>query len=502
MTARFSRRSFTTGVLATSAGLGWPTRAEERQTLVVAVQADPVTLDPALMASFFEISVQFNLHEPLVNMKADFTLEPGLAAFERRDPLTYAFTLKQDLVFHDGSAIDAEAAKFNFDRMLDPATASPRRAELAPIDIVQVTGPLTFTIHLKTPYEPLLQVLALRAGMLVSPSAVTALGSEFGFRAVGAGPYKVVSWTKNSELRLERFDRYWRGPAPIERIMFRPIADEVARLTNLKAGTVQLVDSVPPQAVPSLSADSSLRLKRRPGLGFNAFSFNTTRPPFDDVRVRRAFVEAVDPRAIIQAAYFGQAALARGPVPPAISWAYDETLAVVPADPKEAKGQLEKTGISIPIPVAITIANSPIQIRVAEIIQAQAMGAGFSVSIRQVDAASLISILRKKDFDLCLSPWSGRSDPDGNMFGWFTKKGPQDFSGYQSDEVTEILIRARATTSQMERAGLYRQAQKRIAADAPMLFVAFPDIVQASARALEWEQFADGGFHLQFARWN
>ncbi len=356
----------------------------------------PVTLDPALMASFFEISVQFNLHEPLVNMRADFTLEPGLAEFERLDPVTYAFALKKDLVFHDGTPIDAEAAKFNIDRMLDPATASPRRADLAPVDSVRVTGALTFVIKLKSPYEPLLQVLALRAGLLVSPSAAKELGPEFGFRAVGAGPYKLVSWTKNSELRLERFERYWRGPPAIKSIVFRPIADEVARLTNMRAGTVHLVDFIPPQSVALLTTDSGVSVKRRPGLGFNAFSFNTTRPPFDDVRVRRAFVAAVDPRTILQVAYSGQGTIARGAVPPAVAWAYDETLVVAPAGAAKAKEQLEQAGVTVPLPVVLTIANSPIQVRIAEIIQAQAIDAGFAVAIQQIDATSLISMREKR----------------------------------------------------------------------------------------------------------
>jgi peptide/nickel transport system substrate-binding protein len=88
---------------------------------------------------------------------------------------------------------------------------------------------------LKEPYEPLLQVLALRAGMLVSPTAVAALGANFATQAVGAGPYKVLSWTKNAELVVERFDDYWRGQAPIRRIVFRPISDETVRLTNLRS---------------------------------------------------------------------------------------------------------------------------------------------------------------------------------------------------------------------------------------------------------------------------
>ena len=115
-----------------------PVMAQDGKTLTVGIVSDPVTLDPALMASFFELSVQYNLHEPLVHVTPDLKIEPGLASVETPDPLTYRFALKPNLTFHDGTPIDSAAVKANFDRMLDPATASPRRSELTPIDQVEV----------------------------------------------------------------------------------------------------------------------------------------------------------------------------------------------------------------------------------------------------------------------------------------------------------------------------------------------------------------------------
>ena len=500
MAQRISRRGFTVSTLAASSGLFGRTAWAEGQTLTVGIQSDPVTLDPALMASYFEVAVQFNLHEPLVNLTADLTVEAGLASFVRRDAQTYDFALRPGLTFHDGSPIDAVAAKFNLDRLLDPATASPRRSELAPVDSVELTGPLTFTIHLQTPYAPLLQVLALRAGMLVSPTALAALGQDFAFQAVGAGPYRVVSWTKNSDLVLERFDGYWRGPSALQRIVFRPIPDEAVRLANLKAGTVQLIDGVPPQAVAALKDDPGITLKHQPGLGFSAFSFNTRKPPFNDLRLRQAFARAVDPDVVLKVAYFGQGRVADGAVPPSVAWAHRAALHAPSSDQATGAKPLADVGIALPVPVTLTVTNRPLHVRVAEVIQAQAQAAGFAVTIAQVDPTSLITVLRKGEFDLCFSPWSGRSDPDGNMFGHFTKEGPQNFSGYDSPEVTLMLQQARAAEDQATRADLYLRAQDRIATDLPLLFLAFPKILQASSTDLFWHQYSDGAFRLHFAQ--
>jgi peptide/nickel transport system substrate-binding protein len=383
--------------------------------------------------------------------------------------------------------------------MLDPATASPRRSELAPVDQVEITGPLTFTIKLKVAYAPLLQVLSNRAGMMVSPTALKSLGADFATKAVGAGPYKLVSWTKNSELVLERFAGYWRGPAPIERIVFRPIADETVRLTNLRSGTVQLVDAVPAQAVGQLGREANLALKQSPGLGFNAFSFNTAKPPFNDVRVRQAFTTAIDKQAILRAVYFGTGNVAWGAIPPAMTWAHDPDFAPYKASAEAARKLLAETGVTAPVPVTITVTNSPAQVRTAEVLQAEANQAGFKVAIKQIDATSLITVLRNKDFDLCMSPWSGRSDPDGNLYNYFTKNGPNNFMGYQSAEVTDLLEKARSAQGEAERAKLYRQAEAQIATDAPMLFLTFPATLQASTKSLNWLQYPDGAFRLQFA---
>ncbi len=499
MNPRMTRRSLAALLAAAPFPPLTAARAQDSRTLTVGIVSDPVTLDPALMASFFEISVQFNIHEPLLHMTPDLQIEPGLASVEVADPLTYRFTLKPSLTFHDGTPLDSAAVKANFDRMLDPATASPRRSELAPIGRMDITGPLAFTITLSAPYAPLLQVLANRAGMMVSPAALKSLGADFATKAVGAGPYRLVSWTKNSELVVERFAGYWRGAPPIERIVFRPISDETVRLTNLRSGTVQLVDAVPAQAVGALGRDAGITMKQAVGLGFNAFSFNITRPPFDDVRVRQAFTTAIDKQAVLRAVYFGTGSIAYGTIPPSMAWAFDPAFASFKPSVDAARKLLAAAGHTAPVPVSITVTNSPAQVRTAEVLQAQANSAGFKVEVKQIDATSLIAVLRQKDFDLCMSPWSGRSDPDGNIYNYFTKAGPNNFMGYQSDAVTDLLVKARSAPDQASRAKLYREAEQQIASDAPMLFLTFPATLQASSKSLSWLQYPDGAFRLQFA---
>ncbi|WP_102224795.1 ABC transporter substrate-binding protein [Acidimangrovimonas sediminis] len=497
------RRSFLAAgaALGGLSGLGLrASYAAATDTLDIAVISDPVTLDPALMASFFEVAVQYNIFEPLVHVTPKLEAQPGLAQFKSVDETTYVMTLRDGLTFHDGTPVDAKAVKANFTRYMDPKTGSPRASELGPVKSVDITGEKEVTIKLSAPYAPFLQVLSNRAGMMVSPAAVEKLGADFATQAVGAGPYKVVSWTKNSELVLEAFDGYWRGAPAFKRVVFHPIPDETVRLNNLRSGTVQLIDGVAPQLAKQVQGDSKLTLKKMAGLGFNAFSFNTTAAPFDKPEVRRAFSMAIDPETIVKAAYFGSASPAFGPIPPSIGWAFDAALKAPRNDPAGAKAALKKAGITTPVPVEITVTNSPIYVRIAQILQAQANAAGFQVKINQIDATSLITVLRKRTFDLCMSPWSGRSDPDGNMYNYFTTDGPNNFAGWKNDTVDGLLKKARTETDQSARAKLYDQAQKEIVDGAPMLFVAFPETLQASEASVDWMQYPDGALRLQFAK--
>ena len=474
-----------------------PGQAQASTTLAIGVVSDPVTLDPAFSASFFETQVLYNLHETLLVAGPDGTVTPGLARHEMRDSLTHVFTLRDGLTFHDGTRLDAEACRANIQRYTDPATGSIRRADFGPFKAVTVTGPLTFEITLDSPYAPLPLVLTNRAGMMVSPTALARLGADFGSQAVGAGPWKLASWTKNAELVLEKFPGYWRGAdQKFDRLVYRPLPDETVRLANLRSGTLQLIDSVPPQAVPAMARESGIRVSQMPSLGFNAFAFNCTRAPFNDPRVRQAFAAAVDPEVVQRVVYFNTGRVSHGPLSPAVAWAFDEAAGGSKPDPTRAKALLAATGATAPVAVAITVTNSPQMVRIAQILQAQAGAAGFRVEVRQIDPTSLITVLRQRDFDLCMAPWSGRYDPDGNMFNYFAKDGPNNFAGWRDDEVTGLLQRARSEADQAGRAVLYRQAQSRVIEAAPMLFLHFDAILQASSARLRWTQYPDAVFRL------
>jgi peptide/nickel transport system substrate-binding protein len=501
---RLSRRALLTAPpLIAAATTAVRVAAEPVSRLLrVGIVSDPVTLDPAFAGSFFENQVLYNLHETLLVAHPDGTLEGGLAeSWELPDKLRCVLLLRPGLTFHDGTPLDADAVRANFERLLDPQTGSIRRGDLGPLTEVAVLGPRTVELRLSEPYAPLPSILAGRAGMIVSPTALARLGPEFGARAVGCGAFRLVSWTRNSELVLDRFEGYWRGREhAFDRLVLRPLPDETARLANLRAGTVQLIDGVPPQAVDMIAHSPELSVARMPSIGFNAVSLNCTRPPFDDRRVRQAFAATIDPDVIQRLVYFGTGRIANGPIPPAIQWAFDPDFLPPRRDLEHARRLLAEAGIATPAHVTLTVTTAPAMLRIAQILQAQAGEAGFAVQLRQVDPTILLSVLKHRDFDVAMSPWSGRFDPDGNMFVWFARGGFANFSGYDDEGVTDLLHAARASSDQAERAALYRRAQARVVQDAPVIFLHFDAILQAATARLHWTLYPDGVLRL-FDAW-
>jgi peptide/nickel transport system substrate-binding protein len=499
MTWQFGRRGLLAGACAI---LGRGAQATTTRTLGVGIASDPVTLDPAFAGSFFENAVLYNLHETLLVAAPDGGLLPGLAErCEAPDPLTLRLALRSGLTFHDGTVLDAEAVRFNLARYLDPKTGSIRRSDLGPIARVAATGPLDVEITLVEPYAALPSILAGRAGMMVSPAALARLGPDFAAQAVGCGAWQLEHWTKNSDLVLKAFPGYWRGADHgFSTLSFRPIADETARLANLRSGTLGLIDAVPPQFAAPLAAEPGFRVAQTPSIGFSAFSFNCTRPPFGDRRVRQAFVASIDPDVLERIVYFGTGRVAHGPLSPAVAWAFDTDFMPPRRDLERARRLLAEASLATPVPVTITVTNAPLMVRTAEVLQAQARDAGFAPTLRQIDATSLLATLRARDFDLCMSPWSGRYDPDGNMFGWLTEGSPFNFSGYASETMTGLLRQARHATDRAERARLYHMAQALSAEDAPILFLHFDAIIQAATAKLRWAQYSDGVFRLYDAR--
>ena len=276
--------------------------AASASELRIALAEDPDLLDPAQSGSFVGRDVFAAMCDKLVDIAPDMSFVPQLATAWTWSDDAKALTLKirDGVLFQDGTKLDAEAVKANLDRYR-MAPESKRKAEVKPIANVVVVDPLTVRIELSAPYAPLLAVLADRAGMMMSPTALAALGDKIATKPVCAGPYKFVERVPQERIVLERFDKYWNpGPYTIDRVTYTPVPDTSVRLAGLRSGGFDMIDRLATQDVDAVKSDPALRYVEITALGYYLMSINLANGPAadnplgKDKRVREAFELSID----------------------------------------------------------------------------------------------------------------------------------------------------------------------------------------------------------------
>jgi peptide/nickel transport system substrate-binding protein len=501
-----TRRDFVKAgaVISGAAALGWrPGRGaadtpKKGGTLRVGFYVEAATMDPHLSGSKVDRQVYHNVFEPLVTLDTKLGIRPGLAeSWTQPDPRTLVFKLRRGVKFHDGTDFNAEAAKFNFERM-KTEPKSVRKGEVASIDTVEVVDPHTLKLNLKRPDAALLATLTDRAGMMVSPKVVQERGPELprNARGAGTGPFEFVEWVKDAHLVIKRNDNYWnkQGGPYLDRIRYRPIPDDVVKLQSLQTGEIDVMDYVQPRDVASARTDRNLVVVDVPSLAAFAYQLNHQRPPFNNKALRQAVAYAVDVEQVVKGVWLNVGVPSNGPIPPT-SWAYDKSIAPIKRDLARAKAKLAEGGQPGGFSFTMTTNNIPINIQEAEVIQAQLREAGITLKINLVDSATLLSNGNSRNFEMISYQWSGRPDPDGNIYQFFkTTPGTSlNWSGISNAQLDALLDKTREVSSQAERKKLYTEVVKILQDELPMLYTVHPIEPKAfSPRVQGYEPIPDG----------
>ena len=481
------------GTATISGGDGTP---KQGGTLNVALESELRTLDPMASTQLVEREVYYNMYDSLVAIDTKLNIIPALATkWETPDPKTYVFTLRSGVKFHDGSDFNADVVKFNIERDINTKT-SFRRGELANVDSVEVKDPQTAIIHLKKPDSTLLSALVDRAGMMVSPKAVAAAGAEFTRAPVGAGtgPFQFVEWKNGDHLTLKKNPAYWQKGKPyLDTIIFKPITNTDSSLASLKTGDLDVVRVLSAKDVAGVKADSTLTYRELPGLNFNGFEMNETAAPFNDPKKRQAVLTALDRQQFIKNVNFGIGVESFGPIPPS-SWAFDGSEKLYEkADAAKAKALA--TGFSF----SYKTTNNPDNIQGAQLIKSQLEKAGITVNIQVEEFGQILNEAEASPpkFEAAGISWSGRIDPDGNMYSWFHTDAPNNDGKYSNPAVDKLLEDARVQTDQAKRRADYQQAQKQIQTDAVYAFIYHSPAIQATTNKVKgFTLYPDGMFRF------
>ncbi|MBE0593608.1 MAG: peptide ABC transporter [Gemmatimonadales bacterium] len=446
-------------------------------TLRVSAFANPSSLDPATGGAGSDHTFLWTIYDTLVEWDYE-TLEPrpGMAQWKYPDPTTMVLTISPGILFHDGTACDAEAVKFNLDRGREDQRSNIK-ADLSSIDSVAVTGPLEVTVKLKRPDSALPAILSDRAGMMVSPTAVGKLGNEHDRKGVGAGPWKLVGWADNQGISVVRHDKYWRDDRGfVDGIEFSIMTERATGLRSVVAGQNDLAYQLPPRLKPLIDRSNDVELITGPTLYCRQIYLNLSRGPLADVRVRRAMNFAIDREAFVKVAQSGYGEPAHMNLPSS-HWAYDPEVAkLYPHDPDKARALLAEAGFKDGFDLTIGGYTDADSVRRGEILMDQLGKVGVRLKFTNGTVAEISAQYfgKEKKFDALVSAWTGRPDPAmsyGLMYGKdaYFNAGRVEVSA----ELTELLAKSPESEDMAVRKEVLSRLQRIVMEQAMVLPVAF-----------------------------
>jgi len=452
--------------------------AAAAQTLRVGLAEDPDVLDPTLARTFVGRIVFAGLCDKLFDIDEKLQIVPQLATAYEWSADSKALTLKirPGVTFHDGEKLDAAAVKFNIERHKNMA-GSNRRGELAPVATVDVVDPMTVRLSLSTPFSPLLAQLSDRAGMMVSPKAAEAQGDKFGTKPVCSGPFKFVERVAQDRIVLEKYAGYWNKDAiHFDKIVYTPIPDATVRLANLRSGQLDFIERVASSDMEKLQGDKKLKTTRITEIGYQGLTINVGKsekaqqnPLGKDPRVREALELSLDRQGLAQVVMDNEAQIGNQWVAPSNAW-YAKNVPAPKRDVERARALLKEAGVTRPSFTLMTPTTSDAQ-RLAAVIQAMARDAGFDVKIQATEFATSLNMADKGDFEAYVLAWSGRPDPDGNLFSFHGCKQPLNYAGYCDAQTDALLAQSRATRDPAERKKVLEQIAARVLKERPIIYL-------------------------------
>ena len=473
-------------------------------TLTIALREDPDVLDPTLGSSYVGRIVYAAMCDKLIDIDANLNFVPQLATkWEWEDPTHLVLHLRPGVQFQNGEKFDADAVKYKINRD-QSMKGSMRTGEVNMISSVEVVDPLTVRLVLKAPSAPLLSMLADRAGIMIAPKAAEAAGADFGLHPICAGPYAFESRVAQDSIVLKRFPQYWDAANyHFDRVVYRPLPNSSVRLANLQAGSIDLSEQILPTDVAAVRRDPNLKLAIGAGLAYSGININLANGPAADTAigksalVRHAFELSLDRTALNQVVYDGLYTPTAQANPPSSPY-FIEAIQPPARDVQRAKALLQQAGVALPVPVVLTVTNGPDQQQVAEVIQSMAGEAGFDVQVKVMEFASSLQAGYSGNFQAYMIGWSGRVDPDGNMWQLLHSRGTFNYGKWSNPAADALLDDARALSDRAQRRELYAKFWALERQDLPLIYLWTTKNVVGMKKGLQgFEQVPDGLIRLR-----
>jgi peptide/nickel transport system substrate-binding protein len=486
----------TSGGPTASAGTG--AKAAYGGSVTFAMNSDISNMDPMLSGLFVDRHLMYAMYDSLVRVTPKGEIIPWLSALPTvsSDGKSYTFKLRTDVKYHDGTTFDAESVKWNLDRYRT-TKESLRLGELAPIDTVTVVDPSTVRVDLKAPSAPFLSVLVDRSGMMLSRKTVEAGGADFTRKAfkAGSGPFILTEAVKDDHYTFQKNPDWWQK-APngdklpyLNTVIIKPITDGDVRLTNVRTGNVQATNAVTGKDVPTVKGDSTLAYQEIAGIGYNSLVPNRSKGfLFEEPRYIKAVSLAMDRAELLaKGPAQGVGQVAYGPIAPS-HFAFDANFKPFEkADVAAAKKLVTDVGKG-PLKFELLVSSGDAAtLQFAQLLKSQLEKAEITMDIKLLLFNEIVTLQQQhKHPGMTLIGWSGRIDPDGNVYDFNYTGRPNNDSAYSNKDVDALLDQTRTATDQAKRKELFQKAQKTFVVDDPSrIFYSFNAAQLLTAKSIQ-----------------
>ena len=437
-----------------------------KDTLVVAISADPPTLDPCQSSHSASVNNLQPVYETLYRYNDDGELQPLLATgYERIDDLNWRFTLRDDVYFHNGEKMTANDVLYSFTRASGPDGAKVSYI-MAYIDAAncKVEDENTIIIATKEPF-PLLGYLPYIGAVVVSEKEFTADIEHAKANPVGTGPFKFVSWDKNDKCVYVRNEEYWGEKPAYKNLIIRTIIEANSRVIELEAGTVDIIFDVPPTDVARLEENPDVDIVRNNSTSFEFLGMNVSKAPFDNPKFRLAVDYAIDQNAVCASVYNGIAQFTPGPITPNMKY-FDDSDVTDRYDIEKAKSLLAEIGYDTTQTLQLWSDENNGRVKMATVLQGMLAEVGINVEVSIFELATYNSNLETCDQQFFLKSWGavGFPEPDNNIYGPFhsAQIPVNNWMFVRDDKLDEMLTTQRAMSDGPEREALIKNIQKHL----------------------------------------
>lgn len=470
---------------STPSGSGSASGGSDGGTITVGLPDAPDALDPTTASTLVGRIVFVNMCQKLYDINSSLTLVPQLAAALPQvsaDGLSYTIQLKPNVKFNDGTPLNAQAVVTTLNWYLTNPL-SVRASELHGVQSVKATGPLTVVIGLSKPFAPLTSILADRSGMILSPTQLKKLGNNFSKDPVCVGPFEFSSRPSLDTIDLVKSPYYYgKAHVHLAKVIFQVVSDQSAMAADLESGGIQVAYNLAPQQVSSVENNAQTKIQSVNSLGYQGLDFNVgnvhgslktpgiANNPFAKYpSLRQAFEDSMDRQQLNQVAFGGLYTPGCTPIPPNSPWAVPVTC---PAqDIAQAKALIKATGLATPIHVTLMVDNTPLSVQVGTVIQAMAKQAGFAVALQPTEFTTALTKAENGDYEMFQVGWSGRIDPDQNIYSdWYPKSG-LNYTGANYPALDTLLTQARESTSDAARHTLYTQIVNTLESERNIIYL-------------------------------